>query len=95
MHSGIAIDKGTQCLLHGRPTKYKGALCIVEIYYTKVHYQSYIMHGGIAIDKGTQGLLHGRPTKYKGALCIVESYSTKVHCPLCMVEVNHTMVKFA
>ena len=38
LHSGIALDQGTQCLLRGRTTKYKGALCIVEIHYNKVHY---------------------------------------------------------
>ena len=43
MHSGIALDQGTQCLLHGRITKYKGALRTVEIHYTQVHYLLYMV----------------------------------------------------
>ena len=43
LHSGIAIDQGTQCLLHGRTTKYKDALRIVEIHYTQAHFLLYMV----------------------------------------------------
>ena len=43
MHNGITLDQVTKCLLHGRPTKYKGALRTVEIHYTQVHYLLYMV----------------------------------------------------
>ena len=46
MHSGIALYQGTQCLLHGRPITYKGALCIVQNSLYKGPLP--IVHGGSA-----------------------------------------------
>ena len=43
LHSGIGLDQGTKCLLHGRTTKFKGALRIVEIHYTDVHCLLYMV----------------------------------------------------
>ena len=70
MHSGIALDQGTQCLLHGRPSKYKA--CTV--------------HSGNSLYKGPLPIVHGGSASYKGQICIMNNESVSYHKVLCIVN---------
>ena len=70
MHSGIALDQGTQCLLHGRPSKYKA--CTV--------------HSGNSLYKGPLPIVHGGSASYPGQIRIMDDERSPYHRERCIVD---------
>ena len=70
MHSGIALDQGTQCLFQGRRSKYKE--CTV--------------HSGNSLYKGPLPIMHGGSATYHGKIRIIDYESAPYRRARCIVN---------